>query len=323
MHIQLDYIEPGLILDIEGDSADSTIEIPEEKALECAESQYQIKEGCTYDYQFNNKAFGLTPRPPQITVSKFNSYAGRLNPNIYVGSLRLDLICKDDPDATFDPVYIEVVPTKLNYSSENETDESYQGNYKSMLENIAARCSDLLMQINSPVSQKFEPDFAQENRTIYQRFAFVKSLIASDEFNDAVNRILYSPAARWREIQETTDIRKISRLTYSAARQIITGTNRIRFDLTENIRSVPGKILSACKTETYDIPENRFIKFALESFSGFCENCYRIFDENKYAKAGGEAKALIKVLNGYLEFPFLQGNLKACNIAAEQSAIAA
>ena len=312
MKISLNHIEQDLILEIKGDP-DSINEISEDMALEFAESRYQIMEGCIYEYRFKSAPattndFGLFQEAGNkiISVSKFEKSRGRLTPNIYVGSLGLGIVRNTEPNRILDTVYLEVLATKLGDSIPPEYDKDYRENYKSMLEDIASKCSDLLIQINSPVSQKFEPDFNVETRTIYQRFAFVKSLIASVEFNNAVNRILYAPAARWKETLENEDIRKMRRVTSSASKQIISGTNRINYDLAENIHSVPLKILNNHKNETFDTPENRFIKFSLGTFLNFCEVCEKKFSDLNYEKACKEAGALNKVLLSYLEAPFFK-----------------
>jgi hypothetical protein len=59
-----------------------------------------------------------------------------------------------------------------------------------MLESITSKCTELLMQINSPVHQNFEPDFERSNEIIYQRFCFVSALISTNEFDEAVRQII-------------------------------------------------------------------------------------------------------------------------------------
>ena len=43
---------------------------------------------------------------------------------------------------------------------------------------------------SSPVTQTFESDYFNNSETLYQRFAFVKSIIDSEEFNEGVHRAI-------------------------------------------------------------------------------------------------------------------------------------
>jgi len=142
-----------------------------------------------------------------------------------------------------------------------------------MLEDITDKCTELLLQHSSPVSQLLEVDFKADANTLYQRFAFLKSILDSVEFNDSVNKIISSPVTQWKECETQKDIRAIKRIDSSALRQIASASNRIKLPdshpLRSTIPSVPSKITISYKTETVDTPENRFIKFALNSFRSF------------------------------------------------------
>ena len=54
MKIDLSYIKKDLLLEIEGD--DNTLfEISDEEVMIYGEARVQIKEGCSYEYQFSDK----------------------------------------------------------------------------------------------------------------------------------------------------------------------------------------------------------------------------------------------------------------------------
>ena len=122
------------------------------------------------------------------------------------------------------------------------------------------------MQINSPVTQNFQIDFNKDNETIYQRFAFVSTLINTNEFNDAIHKITSSPTTKWRENIEFTDTRSIGRFNSFSIKQIASRSNRVK--LTHPIgqlNDVPIKIENSQKVETTDTPENRFVKHVIMS----------------------------------------------------------
>jgi hypothetical protein len=70
-----------------------------------------------------------------------------------------------------------------------------------MLESITERCTDLIMQIDLPINQHFETDFDKNPETLYQRFSFVKALIDSLEFEEAIQKIVSNPTTQWEEEQ--------------------------------------------------------------------------------------------------------------------------
>lgn len=280
----------------------------DEASLNC-ESVWQLLESHSYGYYFTNSLYSLKEIKGIISRTKIrDTNAGRITPRIYAGTLTLEVVKESDPGKTIDTVDLEILPTKLDISTgEQDPDSDYREKYRTMLDDIASRCTELIMQMNSPVSQRFEPDFERESLTIYQRFSFVKSLVLSSDFTDALNLILYAPAARWKEISELTDIRRIRRFGSGSLKQIASGTRRISYSLNDFVDSVPVKIIGSRKTETVDIPENRFIKHALEVFLKFCENCLKRFEALNNHKASAEARQLISVIRNYLDMSFFRG----------------
>lgn len=310
LQIPLDALESGLILTIypEGNAALREIDILE--AEEYSESRFQILEGNSYEYNFNKNNFQLSASISGIVIpSKRHSSSGRIVPNIYVGTLTLDIlnITEDNAISKLD---IEVLATKFN----QKLDKSYRENYRFMLEDITDKCTELLMQINSPVHQTFEIDFDSNQNTIYQRFCFVQSILNNSDFTESVQIVISNPKTNWDEGNEISDIRKIRRVSNYALRQIISGTNRVGLPVNHllqksNINSVPLKINGYRKIENLDTPENRFIKHVLEVFKKFCEECLTVFTEKQLSKPIQEAQYLIHSLESQLNHIFFQ-NIK-------------
>lgn len=307
LQISLNTLEQGLILTIypEGNAELREIDIIE--AQEFTESQFQILEGNTYEYHFNQDNYQLSASVSGIVIpSKRHTSSGRIVPNIYVGTLTLD-ITNTSENRTVSKLDLEVLATKFN----QQLDKSYRENYRFMLEDITDKCTELLMQINSPVHQTFEIDFNSNHNTVYQRFCFVQSILNNSDFTEAVQKVISNPKTNWEEENEISDIRKIRRITNYAVRQIISGTNRV--DLPEihslrnsNINSVPLKINGYRKIENVDTPENRFIKHVLEVFKKFCEECLAIFSFKHLSKPIQEAEQLIAYLESQLNHSFFQ-----------------
>jgi hypothetical protein len=185
MKIELSHIKQGLVLEIKGD--DNTLfEISDEDVMQYGEAKIQLKEGCTYEYQFSDENVCFKENSKKnaiISYSKFAKHKGSINPNIYVGTHTLEII-----NSTV-LLPIEVRSVKSDYRSD----------YRYMLESITERCTDLIMQIDSPINQHFEIDFNKNPETLYQRFSFVKSLIDSLEFEEAIQKIVSNPSTKWEE----------------------------------------------------------------------------------------------------------------------------
>lgn len=263
IEIDLSHIEDELKLFIDAKEL-GDIEIDLENQYS-NEAQYQLKEGKYYDYEFSNKNFRLTCSYQKNIVQERqrNKHTGIIAPNIFVGTLSLQIV-NDNPNKN-GTLELEIQSTKT----------SFREDYQYMLNSITEKCTDLILQANSPVSHSFETDFNEDNKTLYQRFAFVNFIINSVEFEDAMQRIISSPTTKWTEESEETDVRKIKRFRNSEIKQLIHGTNRTTLTTnhslySSNLKSVTTKISSYKKKESLDTPENRFIKHALETFSKFC-----------------------------------------------------
>jgi predicted component of viral defense system (DUF524 family) len=297
MKIDLSYIKQGLTLEIQG-KEDTLFEISDEEVIQHGEAKHQLLEGCFYEYKFSDNSIKFKENNEKnaiVTFSKFGKYQGGLNPNIYVGTHSLEI-----ENTTF-LLPIEVRSVK----------SEYRADYRYMLESITEKCTDLIMQIDSPITQNFETSFDTDSQTLYQRFCFVKSLINSIEFEEAVQKVVSNPTTKWEEEQEEKDIRGIRRFTQKSIKQLVTKGNRIEISEAHflnklyKLTSIPLKIDGTRKIESTDTPENRFIKHALEEFLFFCENCEIKFE--KYSTAKLESNILSTKISNLLNQSFFKG----------------
>ena len=309
--ISLDFIESNLELYVYGNRKETLYSIDNQFALENGVSPNQILEGNFYNYYFkklgeSNHKYQLRENSVIKNALREDVSEGRISPNIYVGSLPLTIYNKET-NTDSGEIEIEVLATKLDDNSIPKEDPNYRKNYQFMLKDIAEKCTELLMQINSPITQNFEINFAKNNETIYQRFAFVSALINTNEFNEAVQKIISSPTTKWREELELKDIRSVRRLNNFSIRQIASRSNRIKLATPiGKLIDVPTKIESTHKTEKTNTPENRFVKHALEVFLQFCIDCRNAFINNGYEKSKIEAGSLVEKLENHLNHPFFK-----------------
>ncbi|PKP51521.1 MAG: hypothetical protein CVT95_00690 [Bacteroidetes bacterium HGW-Bacteroidetes-12] len=304
MIIELSHIKQGLVLEIKGD-ANTLFEISDEDVMRYGEAKIQLIEGCSYEYQFSEEDVYFSEESKKNTIisySKFGKHKGSINPNIYVGTHSLEI----NNSSILLP--IEVRSVKSDYRSD----------YRYMLESITERCTDLIMQIDSPINQHFETDFNKNPETLYQRFSFVKSLIDSQEFEEAIQKIVSNPTTKWEEEHEVKDIRRIRRFNQKNIKQLVTKSNRMEIgsehflNKSYGLTSIPTKIDSTRKTESIDTAENRFIKHALEEFLFFCENCELKFE--KYSTAKFESGLLATKISTLLNQSFFKQILRPTSL---------
>ncbi|SKB67136.1 hypothetical protein SAMN05660776_2446 [Salegentibacter holothuriorum] len=295
LNIPLDHIQDGLSLEVVGNNSNPLFYYTD--AQYNGEAPYQIMEGRFYHYRFSKKEYCFEPSEV-VEPSPFSSSEGRLTPNIYTGTLELNIFKSFDIEVG--SVGIEVQSVKA----------SYREDYRFMLEAITDKCTDLLMQANSPVSHNFEADFSNENEgTIYQRFAFIKSIINSDEFKESIYRIITFPSTTWMEELETTDSRKIRRFKNSELRQLINRNPRAKLPLNHplskrGLNSMPTRIETTRKIDTVDTPENRFIKHALQTYLKLCSTI--ISNIKTGTRLFKEVEALSENIENQLSHSFFQ-----------------
>ncbi len=290
LKIHLDYISKGLIIELYAVITDTLFKLSD--AAENNEAEHQIVEGCFYQYKLTD-GFNLRANEV-IEVSNFNSSEGRISPNFYVGTLSIPIFEKEIKKGVFK---LEVQSVKT----------SYRKDYRFMLESITKHATDLILQTNSPVNQTLEVDFDIDSKTLYQQFCFVKSIIDTEDFEVAIHQIIKAPVTAWSSKIENKDVRSLKKFNSTEVRNLIHSQNRVRLPISHQLRnsgvnSIALKIQTSIKEETIDTPENRFIKYVLESFLFFCEEI------QLKSKNGSRLYQEAQIISNKLE-SFLQYNL--------------
>src|SRR5690554_4566356 len=298
IEIKLDDVKEDLKLWI-GARREGTLFDAEKSALLHNEARFQLIEGCFYDYELSDKEYYLGDVGENIVQEHLrNQHIGNLAPNIFVGTLEIPLFKTGKEDAC-DTIKLEVQSVKSDYRED----------YRDMLEFITEKSTDLLLQSNSPVSQHFDIDFERDSQSLYQKFTFIKSVISSDEFHDAINRIITAPVTVWAESSERKDIRSVRKFTNRSLKELVKGSNRSKLPPDHYLRkhglkTIPERITSVRKIDSVDTPENRFIKHALETFLKFCND---INTASKLdSKLDIESKALSRELESHLHHTIFQ-----------------
>jgi len=287
LKIHLEHIVKELDIELYAIIPDTLFKLSD--AAENNEAEHQIIEGCYYQYKLT-KGFSLQ-NSEVVEVSNFNPSEGRISPNFYVGTLTIPIFENGIERGSFK---IEVQSIKT----------SYRKDYRFMLESITKHATDLILQTNSPVNQTLEVDFDTDSKTLYQQFCFVKSIIDTEDFEVAIYQIIKGPVTTWTTRTENIDVRSLKKLNSRAVRNLIHSQNRVKLPSNHQLRkagidSIALKIGASINEETTDTPENRFIKYVLESFLFFCEEIQ--LKSKSGSRLHNEAQSVSNKLEAYLQ----------------------
>lgn len=270
-------------------------ELDEWEAFEHGEARTQLLEGCFYEYEVLGD-YMLRPSPA-VVPSRIHPTMGRLIPNVYVGTLTIEVLRLAD-HACCGELKVEIRSKKA----------SYRTDYRLMLEGITEHCTDLLFYYNAPVTHPFVPDYLTDPQTLYQRFALVNAVLTSHGFEIAFQKIVRKPITKWAGEEAEKDIRNAGCADRSMLVQLKKRGNRIVLPdhhiLKNRLASVPSRVTLGAKTDSVDTPENRFVKHALEVFAGFVNHIKSIAPER--SRVCNEAAVLENRLNQMLSAPLFK-----------------
>ena len=216
----------------------------------------QLLEGAEYRYAIAvepNRNRVRTDRPEIFQPDDITGRTGRLRPGMHVGLLPVRIETADGQafEASF-----EVRSRRLDYLSQ----------YRWMLRDIAEGFTEAVMERFGSTEERFAIDETRDARTLYQRFAFLKSLLKDEGFTAAVRLILNRPYVAWREIEESRQVSRGLRIGSYIGRQLSRPGPRAR-----NAKPIPHldidwphRLQVRRTEETLDNPPNRFVKFALQ-----------------------------------------------------------
>lgn len=285
-------------------ASNSSVLFKEEDAMDYGESRWQLQEGCIYEYELvseDGKVYQFTKEDEVVSFSHSPRHknAGTLKTGIYVGTLTLPI--KDvELDYEIAKVTLEIRSVKAEYRTD----------YRKMLEDITAYYTDLVLMQGSPVTQKLEIDNETPQQTLYQRYAFVRSIVESETFQEAIHKIISNPVRKWEDTVVERNVCNVKRLSRRNMHQIATSRDRIpveyaeRMGLPKGLQSFPRTLSVAYKRDTLDNQENQFVKFVLRSFCSFCAELREKKNANNRLKT--EIDRTMDILNNHLNTAFFK-----------------
>lgn len=219
----------------------------------------QLLEGAEYRYQFEIIRTGAltTDRPELFEPDDLSGRAGRLRPGLSTGTLPIAISVGQ---ADVAEIWLEVRSRKLDYLSQ----------YRWMLRDLAESMAEIIMERFAVSQQSFSSLANVDAKTLYQRFAFLQSLLEDEAFVAALHRILYRPYIAWNEIPEQRSPNQSVRAGSAVARSIAQpGPRMAGLGLPSGAeesswRSMLPRTISVQRTEeTLNNFPNQFVKFAL------------------------------------------------------------
>ena len=285
-------------------------ELPASEAEEQGVAPWQLYECARYEYRLpEGLTFNLGEEIPDAIIlqsrMKGRRNEGQIRTGSFVGRIRKPVYtCEGNPVGE---VEFEVRSRKLDYVAQ----------YRYMLNGIAEKCDELLMLQSSPILQTFDVDPTEDAKTLYERFTFLKAILDNDEFVSAVQRICVNPMESLTTVCREVPVSRSHRVGRSVMRQLVNSRDRVELDGDDSLRrygidSLPRNLDMESRELTRDTPENRFVKFALETFTGFLEQLREM--PNAGSSLRRDSESLIEKLETLLADPFFRDVGRMCRL---------
>ena len=136
-----------------------------------------------------------------------------------------------------------------------------------MMGDLAEALAEIVMYYFAAAEQRFSIDDTRDAITLYQRFAFLRSLIANDGSKAAVREIIQRPHVSWEQIHEEVRPGQGMKGTSNLVRQIAKAGQRSSWP-DGPIATIPHKLDRSQTEASLDTTPNRFVKFALMRWRG-------------------------------------------------------
>jgi predicted component of viral defense system (DUF524 family) len=217
----------------------------------------QLLEGCEYLFELSVPGRDdehIRIEPGELFSQGDPPTEGRLRTKEHIGLLEVSVLSDEDEIGR---CYLNVRSRKLNYDQ----------HYRWMVEDLAREMTEVLMQRFGPTAGQFKVDESTDARTLYQRFAFLKSIISGGVFEDSLRLIINKPYQSWEEEQQTRRPGQGLPASSSVAKQMNKPGARMptdQMDQLHQVDSLPRTFDVSRSHESLDNPPNRFVKFVLQ-----------------------------------------------------------
>jgi predicted component of viral defense system (DUF524 family) len=278
------------------------IDVPSADAIGGAATFALVEDG-EYVYELNLKQPTGPVRvgPTELLdADDANGLRGRLRPGRATGLVTIDV---SGPDGHLGTADIEVRTRKLEYLDD----------YRSMLSSIANEGAELLMLRFAPSSlTSFTPSVTEDARTLYQRFAFLQTLLTDAAFRSAVATVLSRPHEEYEHEEELRHLgqgapvgsRMVAQLTRAGPRTELPHGRRIA-----GSNMFPSRLLVTRFVGSTDSEPNRFVRMAFEQWRLMCITIRDRLASTKSApgrRGVAEAERLVDEIDAVLNHPVMR-----------------
>ena len=249
-----------------------------------AAAPVQLLEEIDYDYRIDAPGgatvIGVEPR--ELVSFSRTPTAGRLMAQRATGTVTFGV---ELSDRTRLRAELEIRSRKLDY----ETD------YRSMLLRIAREAAELVQTTFAASSlRSFQPDTLSDPKTLYQRYAFMQSLLQSDDVQHALHLIERRPHHQHLETTAWTDpargVRSGRQLAYELTAP---GPRQPTARPVAGLDTLPKRIRESTHSTTYDTVPNRFVKYVLTRWRNLAVEVGNLLGSSSASDARGRREALI------------------------------
>lgn len=220
---------------------------------------------------------------------------GRLRTGLFTGTVEVQFFVASRFTGK---TSFEVQSTKL----------SYLADYQWMLRDISDICTELIMDKFAPAEGRFSVNDQSDAKTLYQQFAFLKSILEGDEFQSSMRQILTSPHVAWEDREDIALPARAVRPSSRVARNLSQPGPRfiMERDSTDPFDSVPQRMMSMRSATSVDTVPNRFVKWVLQEWLTVALRVYSALggstETKAFARRGRrEAEKAIRTLEMILD----------------------
>lgn len=257
----------------------------------------QLLEETEYAYEVSGVIGPVVIEPEEMfSASDDTGMSGRLRTERRTGTVVAAVTAASDSVSR--RCELEVRSRKLEYLSE----------YRWMLQRIADEAAEAVQsQFAASSLTAFQPSSRGLAETVYQRFAFIQSLLGTTEFDAAIRLVINRPHHDYVDTQRSIDPSRGMRASSTVSRELVRPGPRQLLPRTNlPLTSLPTTVQWREYAETLDTVPNRFVKHALSSWRSLAlevaEAC--AVRTGPAARRGAvEAVALSDQLDEYLNSP--------------------
>jgi hypothetical protein len=288
-----------------GNLSDALVYVDPAIAAEYGETELQLKEAETYEYQLtgaNGKRLRSSLSTRLKRLKDDEEDAGLIETGNFCGTLLFELLKADEVCAT---ALIDVRSLKVDYRTE----------YRGMLRDLTDRIVGLIVDAQSSAKVSFHSNFEERRDAgwLQLQLELLRETLDGSDFTAELSRILAYPHERLTPQDEVVLTDRPIRHTAATVRKLIHGSPRRGLPGEHPLRarhgvdSVAERIAVSRRYRDLDTPENRFVKYALENMRTFLDHAARVFGSAKGWGASTElATRLSQKLDSWLGRSFFQ-----------------